>query len=550
MENLYTRHGFPLNYHHHHNSTGHDEGLLSLVVVLGSSVSLVGLVFAFITYRLTVPDSLLYAQSSRRESNYLSSPNNTINNNNINYSNLVTCTPHCDDTLLFSPTFYNTTYSDCTNIHNTNVGYVLPDYEPRCRWPDNLIQINLQNPAHSTSRPTERGVTPLPIPPSTSPPPSTLPSSSSLPPSISPQSTSPPSAAHLLSVYYQNVHGLRTKLKDLRTNVHLENRDIFAFTETNLTESHFNSELGFDSFAVFRYDRCSASSKKKSGGGVLLAVSHSIPCSQISLCVNNIEQIFIRLFLGSQTFVIGLVYIPPASSAEIYSAYWDEVTRVRSLHPQDHFLLLGDYNLPDASWDAGAGVVPSGSTAQSTITIEQSFFQDFNQHNLVKNDNVSISRAEILGKLKSLNVHKGSGPDGIPNRFLKECRFSLAFPLFLLFNQSLSQGVFPRHWKKCFISPIPKRGVSKTFVTNYRPIAILSAVPKIFESLVLDKLLPFIHHSIIPHQHGFIPGKSVSTNLLEYSNFISSNLSSGTQVDSIYLDLTKAFDRGSPKDLI
>ncbi|KAI5739254.1 hypothetical protein M8J77_016910 [Diaphorina citri] len=747
------------------------------------------------TPRLTVPDSLLYAQSSRRESNYLPSPNNTINNN-INYSNLVTCTPHCDDTLLFSPTFYNTTYCDYTNIHNTNVGCVLPDYEPRCRWPDNLIQINLQNPAHSTSRPTERGVPPLPIPPSTSlpastsPPPSTLPSSSSLPPSVSPQSTSPPSAAHLLSVYYQNVRGLRTKLKDLRTNVHLENRDIFAFTETNLTESHFNSELGFDSFAVFRYDRCSASSKKKSGGGVLLAVSHSIPCSQISLCVNNIEQIFIRLFLGSQTFVIGLVYIPPASSAEIYSAYWDEVTRVRSLHPQDHFLLLGDYNLPDASWDAGAGVVPSGSTAQSTITIEQSFFQDFNQHNLVKNDNgksldlvfsslrrdecsvassepllpvdshhpplsvtcivpvpievidddfhgfqfrkgnyllinkifssfdwkfflssenvednvqsfhtfvhdvikcfvpsfhirkdsypiwytsylktliirkklahrlykstfsphhynefsrlrslcksvsvqcyssyvpsveknirtnpryfwkyerslrtdsslpknleyngerssspessanlfrrhfesaftsspgfqlscdlglsdslssVSISRAEILGKLKSLNVHKGSGPDGIPNRFLKECRFSLAFPLFLLFNQSLSQGVFPRHWKKCFISPIPKRGVSKTVVTNYRPIAILSAVPKIFESLVLDKLLPFIHHSIIPHQHGFIPGKSVSTNLLEYSNFISSNLSSGTQVDSIYLDLTKAFDRVNHKVLL
>lgn len=51
MENLYTRHGFPIAYHHHHNNTGTDEGLLSLVVVLGSSVSLVGLVFAFITYR-------------------------------------------------------------------------------------------------------------------------------------------------------------------------------------------------------------------------------------------------------------------------------------------------------------------------------------------------------------------------------------------------------------------------------------------------------------------------------------------------------------------
>lgn len=53
MENIYTTrvHGFP-------NLTGAvlgeqmtQEGALSLVVVLGSSVSLVGLVFAFITYR-------------------------------------------------------------------------------------------------------------------------------------------------------------------------------------------------------------------------------------------------------------------------------------------------------------------------------------------------------------------------------------------------------------------------------------------------------------------------------------------------------------------
>ncbi|PSN45016.1 hypothetical protein C0J52_11629 [Blattella germanica] len=54
MENVYTArvHGFP-------NLTGRgllpeqmtQEGALSLVVVLGSSVSLVALVFAFITYR-------------------------------------------------------------------------------------------------------------------------------------------------------------------------------------------------------------------------------------------------------------------------------------------------------------------------------------------------------------------------------------------------------------------------------------------------------------------------------------------------------------------
>jgi hypothetical protein len=44
-------------------------------------------------------------------------------------------------------------------------------------------------------------------------------------------------------------------------------------------------------------------------------------------------------------------------------------------------------------------------------------------------------------------------------------------------------------------------------------------------------------------QHGFIRGKSRVTNLLEVLNYFGSILDVGGQVDAVYLDMSKAFDK-------
>ena len=48
---------------------------------------------------------------------------------------------------------------------------------------------------------------------------------------------------------------------------------------------------------------------------------------------------------------------------------------------------------------------------------------------------------------------------------------------------------------------------------------------------------------ITASQHGFTRGKSCVTNLLEVINHISSVLDDGVQVDAVYLDISKAFDK-------
>ena len=40
----------------------------------------------------------------------------------------------------------------------------------------------------------------------------------------------------------------------------------------------------------------------------------------------------------------------------------------------------------------------------------------------------------------------GFGPDRIHGTFIKKCANTLSYPLFKLFNKSLSAGIFPKIW--------------------------------------------------------------------------------------------------------
>jgi hypothetical protein len=87
---------------------------------------------------------------------------------------------------------------------------------------------------------------------------------------------------------------------------------------------------------------------------------------------------------------------------------------------------------------------------------------------------------EVLNALLDLDTNKGPGPDGVPPLILKGCPSAFALSLFLLFNRSLAFCVFPDRWKLSFVTPIFKIG-SRNDVSNYRGIAILSTVGKLFE---------------------------------------------------------------------
>lgn len=104
------------------------------------------------------------------------------------------------------------------------------------------------------------------------------------------------------------------------------------------------------------------------------------------------------------------------------------------------------------------------------------------------------------------------------------------------------QGVVPTKWKQAFVVPIHKGG-SHNDVRNYRPISKMSIVAKILDSIIADTLFDNFSHVISPEQHGFFKGRSTVTNLIGYTERIQRVINSGGQVDVIYTDFAKAFDK-------
>ena len=124
-------------------------------------------------------------------------------------------------------------------------------------------------------------------------------------------------------------------------------------------------------------------------------------------------------------------------------------------------------------------------------------------------------------------------------------------PLSIIFQKSIADGVIPMDWKRANVTPIFKKGV-KDIAGNYRPISLTSQVCKLLERIICNKIVEHLKHFnlINDSQHGFIKGRSCLTNMLSLLNFVCHHVDNGEQVDIIYLDFQKAFDKVPHKRLV
>ncbi len=162
---------------------------------------------------------------------------------------------------------------------------------------------------------------------------------------------------------------------------------------------------------------------------------------------------------------------------------------------------------------------------------------------------VHLTTEEVLQTLLTLDTNKATGPDEISPKLLKLCAYQIAPSLTNLFNKSLSYGKLPDDWKLANIVPVYKKG-EKNQVENYRPISLLSVVSKVLERCVLNNIRCHLVALINESQHGFIPCKSCTSQLVEVLDYIGSLLDAGKQTDVIYMDMSKAFDKVSHEVLI
>jgi Reverse transcriptase (RNA-dependent DNA polymerase) len=154
----------------------------------------------------------------------------------------------------------------------------------------------------------------------------------------------------------------------------------------------------------------------------------------------------------------------------------------------------------------------------------------------------SFSEEEVAKALCKLKDKHTSGHDNIPSFFARDCAYVLAKPLQVIFNTALKTNTFPKLWKVSKVIPIFKSGEIND-IGNYRPITLLSNFAKAFEISVYTRIFPKIQRLISTEQHGFITNRSTVTNLMSLSQSVCQAVENHSQLDVIYTDFSKAFDR-------
>ena len=159
-------------------------------------------------------------------------------------------------------------------------------------------------------------------------------------------------------------------------------------------------------------------------------------------------------------------------------------------------------------------------------------------------DSIIITENMIIDIIKRINVNKAHGPDDISGRMIELCGESISLPLCIIFNNIIKTGIFPNIWKSANVTPIHKKE-SKQTVKNYRPISLLPLFAKIFERILFSKMYNyFISNNLITkNQSGFRPNESVTNQLIYLVDEIHSSLDINLDVRSIFLDMSKAFDK-------
>ena len=112
--------------------------------------------------------------------------------------------------------------------------------------------------------------------------------------------------------FYQNVRGLKTKLKDFFMSVSSGVYSVIIITETWLDDDINDNELFSNQYIVYRKDRSLNTSEKKWGGGVLIAVNKSLKSKILPISDPSIEEVWISVQFEDLQVCVGTVYIPPS----------------------------------------------------------------------------------------------------------------------------------------------------------------------------------------------------------------------------------------------
>jgi exonuclease III len=158
-------------------------------------------------------------------------------------------------------------------------------------------------------------------------------------------------------------------------------------------------------------------------------------------------------------------------------------------------------------------------------------------------DFLRVSKAEIIEVIKTLKPDAAAGYDKLSTNFLRQADDKVLEFLVKSVNTMFDTNKFPNTLKIAKIIPIFKDG-DKREANNYRPIAVLPILSKIFETIINNRIIEYLTKSNIIHknQFGFRKGSSTAAATINLIIDIVNGLENKKKTAGLFIDLKKAFD--------
>ncbi|XP_048002484.1 uncharacterized protein LOC125239065 [Leguminivora glycinivorella] len=152
-----------------------------------------------------------------------------------------------------------------------------------------------------------------------------------------------------------------------------------------------------------------------------------------------------------------------------------------------------------------------------------------------------ISTYEVKQAMRQLKQYKAPGEDGITTELLKAGGRPILKELRWIFNEALFTGEIPEKWQNSMGTLFHKKG-AKTSLKNYRPIALLSQVYKVFSRIITSRISRRLDEYQPKEQAGFRSGYSTVDHIFTVRQVIQKSLEYKLPLHLAFVDYEKAFD--------
>ena len=291
--------------------------------------------------------------------------------------------------------------------------------------------------------------------------------------------------------------------------------------------------------------------------------NHGCPPPQGIINITR-QLIFENLLIDKDTYWKKIVKAASDCHGD-HNAFWKKIKQLRGhSHETIPFLisngnkitnLMDQTNVFAETWENTFKITPNNNANWLNLNKVTNWMNNnkaktspYKNINLSRLDNNNILTSPIttdeikfyITKMKK----KAPGESKIGYQIIKQLPLNIINSLASIFNASLASGYFPKKIKSAILKLLPKEGKDPAYPQNYRPIALLDNIGKLFEKIVNTRLRQFLEDNNLynSQQYGFRKGKSTThvTNMIH--ECIKHNSAQGFKTTILSKDVQKAFD--------